>query len=262
MEKTQSNGLYDKYFEQDKDSIKFKGEKLLIVFPEKFIDKRVAVITNKHVAIMGIFKGYIFDDADSTDLKNAAHVYTFKSPSEYVLTPSLIEEFVTVEEDSINETMKRVKMIKLTFFQGDNYIVDVNTTVSTDVLESFMNMILDGQLPDTIKYSEIPEIWNNCNQRNGGGDLSLNFNSLCSIVAGLTRCPDDYTVPFRIRYKEFLANGIENGKMIRLYDIPKFTSNFCALTSADPKHGITVAMGRTKSEQKDEVITPVEHAIK
>lgn len=261
MDKTSSNSLYTKYFEQVGDSIYFKGEKLIITFPEEFIKKKVAIIVNKNVAVLGIYKGYIFDDIDEENLNNATHEYTLKSPSQYIITPSLIEEYTTSVMDTTNETMKRVKMIKLTFFQDDKYIDDVNTVVSTDVLESFMNMLLGGQIPETITYAELPKIWNECNRRNGGGNLTMNFNSLCSIVAGITRCPDDYSVPFRLKYKHYLSKGIEQGKMLRLYDVPKFTSNFSALTSADPKHGITVAMNR-KTESKKDIITPVEEAIK
>ena len=78
----------------------------------------------------------------------------------------------------------------------------------------------------------------------------------------LTRDPKDYTVLFRNVYEKYYAVGIKNGTMINYEHIPKYTSGFTSLTSWDPKYGITVAMEHTRGENKKDIVSPIEEAIK
>ena len=44
-------------------------------------------------------------------------------------------------------------------------------------------------------------------------------------------------------------------------DIPKYSSDFAALTGADAKHGITIAMKNRRVDKKETTITPIEEVI-
>lgn len=255
--------LFDKYFRLEADkSITFIGTKLCIKFPEAWIDKGIVEFINKDVFMLGLFEGYIFDSLNDDDFKKAVHKYTMKSPSKFQFKPSIIETFDDMINDPVEDILEKVKMVKLTFLEGDTYIKSVNSISSVEVMKAFGSMVLNNWIPYMVTYDELPKLWNDCNQANTGGDMGVNFASLCSIVAGMTRCPDDLTVPFRVKYEKYAAKGIHNGVMIRLYDVPKFTSNFASLTSADAKHGLTVAMKRRRVDHAEDVTTPIEEAIK
>lgn len=252
--------IFDKYFKKnDNKSITFLGTKLIVIIPDKYFNK-IASITNTTVTTLGIFEGYIFDDIDEEDFSKATNKFVMKLPSEVILTPSNIDTFSIEKEDIIEETLKKENMTKLIFFQGDQFILSTSLVQNYNVIMSFLNMLFNGYMPSSLSYEDILLVWDNCNRFNGGGSLKVNITTLGSIIANIVRCPDDLSTQFRMRYERFREQGVKNGTLVRLYDLPKYTDSYSAITSADPKHGITVAIER-KNEGIPEITTPIEKAI-
>ena len=51
------------------------------------------------------------------------------------------------------------------------------------------------------------------------------------------------------------------GKRIMYRDIPRYISNFTAITGSDPRFGVTVSMEKTKGQKKPDTNSPVEDMI-
>ncbi len=254
--------LYDKYFKEQPDtSIKFMGEKLVFVIPKYYFEKKVASFIGRTVEVLGIFEAFIFDDPDEENF-NKAKKCVFKLPVFFLTTPTDIQEKTINVEDTELETVEKVKLYVLTFYQGDTC---VNGTVVAELLPTmrkYAEMLFGAQLPATLSYREILEVWIQCNDLNGSAGLGVTYPLLASIVGELIRDPKDLSRPFRrsLPKTDKIANIPHNGKTVRLMDLPRYISSFAAVSSADAKHGITVSSTRTYNNKK-EPISPVEEAI-
>lgn len=256
-----SDTLFDKYFTITKDGpVIFNGSKLVIVFPEKYL-KKIATITNTTITTLGVYEGYIFDDMEEEDLEKASHKFISKIACEVTLTPSHIDTYNSIYEDPVSETMVKELFYKLVFLQGDVYMANTIATQSLTVMKSYLELLFGGSIPKSLSYDDIVKVWDRCNRSNGGGSLKVNISVLSSIVANLVRCPDDLSTQFRFKYDQYYKKGIKNGKLVRLFDAPKYTDSYSALTGADPKHGITVAISNTRMTGKEDEPIPIELAI-
>lgn len=266
LDKKSSIELYKKYFREESDhSVTFLGSKLNMIFPKEYIKKDIASINNKQVHILGIFEAYIYDDINKDIEENPndySHHFALKCPAILTVNPPSIEEFSIVIDDQITAEKYKESYYKLTFYYGDTFINNTVAVQSINVLKNFSNMIFSGHIPSLLTYSDVLETWDLCNRSNGGGDLKVDYAMLAIIVSALTRCPDDYTIPFRFKYEKYREKGILNGKIVRMNDVPKYSSDFASLTGADAKHGITIAMKNRRVDNKDVTVTPVEDVIK
>lgn len=256
--------LYSKYFENLPDkSVLFKGQKLIVQIPFDWIDKEVTTINQTTVETLGFFEGYIFDDISKNDITEAVCKFTMKLPCNVVLTPShIVESFMTLENVE-KETIEKVKIYNLVFMQDDIFMVSTSLVQKLSISDKFIYLMLSGQLPHTIKYAEIPILWQKCADMNGSGDLSSNFNTFALIVMNLARDYDDPTVMFRHVYEKYYAKNVFSANMIHYWDIPKYTSAFSCLTATDAKYGLTVNMEReSRKGANANTKSPIEEVIK
>ena len=256
------NSLFNTYFEEQSDeSVRFKGNKLIIIIPEEFIDRGVTTINQTTIITLGIFEGFIFDDMDEDDITKYNHKFISKLPTNLYMKPSHIEQSSIMVEDIEKDTIVKKNVYKLIFLKDDIYAVSTSIVKDSNVVDKFVYMLLQGQLPKTLTYSEVASIWLQCAQLNGVKTGS-EFNTLAMIVMNLTRDPKNYSIPFRMVYDKYYSQGIYNGKMIRYMDVPRYISNFTSITGSDPRQGITVAMERIHAERNKDVSTPVEEIIR
>lgn len=262
MTKDNSKALYNKCFrEESNHSVTFLGEKLIVLIPKEYIQRNIATIINKDISLLGIFEGYIYDNVDKDIDDPCTHHFVLKCPAMLTLTPPTFVEYSTVIEDSISGEMYKENYYKLSFYYGDTFIQNTVAVQSIEVYKKYADMLFTGHLPSLLTYEDVLNCWDICNRANGGKDLSVDYIMQAVIIASLTRCPDDLTTQFRLKYDTYYKKGIYNGKVVRMNDIPKYSSDFAALTGADAKHGITIAMKNRRVDKKPETITPVEEVI-
>lgn len=258
----QSKKLYNQLFREESDhSVTFLGTKLVVIFPKEYIKKGIATINGKSVSILGIFEAYTYDNVDKDVEDECEHHFALKCPTLLTLVPPSIDEYSTTVEDNISGEMYKETYYKLTFYYGDTFIQNTIAVQSLEVLKKYVELIFAGHMPSVLTYEDILNTWDLCNRSNGGGDLKVDFAMLAITLASLTRCPDDYSTQFRLKYDKYYANGIYNGKIVRMNDIPKYSSDFAALTGADAKHGITIAMKNRRVDHKETTVTPIEEVI-
>lgn len=259
---TENEKLFEQYFKVNTDkSVVFIGEKMIIKITEEFIRLNIAEIVRQTINTLGILEGYIFDDMNETDISKCNHKFVIKIPSIIKLNPSHIEPSFVYEEDVESETLIKLKAYDMTFLKNDVFLDSTLIIQNIHTTDKFISMMLNGHIPKSIRYDELSTLYQNSAHMNGSGTLGADFNSLVISVMQLTRDPMDYSVPFRMVYDKYYAKGIYNGKMVRYMDIPKYISNFTSLTTADPKHGITVAMNRVHGEKQKDQKSPVEDLI-
>ena len=257
------NNLFKKYFEVlPNKSVVFKGQKLIVQIPLDWLNENIASISQTTVETFGLFEGYIFDDADKSDITNADHKFTMKLPCNMIMKPSHILEGTKVVENVDTDTLENAKIFNLIFLQDDIFMVSTSIVQDSDVVDKFIYLLLTAQLPETIKYEEMPILWQNCAAMNGSGDLKSNFNTLALIVMNLARDYDDYSIEFRKVYEKYYAKGIYNPKMVHYWTIPKYTSTFTSLPATDAKYGLTVSMERQAKNKNSNIPSPIEEAIK
>lgn len=264
MNKEMNKKLYSEFFkEESDDSITFLGKKMEVIFPEEYIDKNIATITNKTISMLGIFEGYIYENLEDSISEDSKYLYHFaiRCPTLITLIPPLIEIFDKTVENLDTGEMFKQKHYKLVFYYGDRFIQNVNTVQSINTLKKFTDMLFSGHLPDLLSYENILYSWDLCNRSNVGDDLDVDLAMLALIIASITKCPDDLNIPFRLKYDKYYEQGIYNGKIIRIYDIPKYSSDFASLTGADAKRGITMSMKNRRVDKKSSELTAVEEII-
>ena len=256
-------GILKDYLIEMKDkSVVFKGEKMAIELPEEFIERGITTINQTTVNTLGIFECYIFDDIEEYDISKAIHKFTVKLPSNIFLKPSHINKTSRIVENTENETFSKETFYELIFLKDDTFIVSTSIVQSYNTVDNFIYMLLNGQIPKTIRYDEIASLWADCAFLNGSGSLKSDFNTLAMIVSNIVRNPNNYSEPFRLSYDKYYAKNIFNGKMLRYLDIPRYISNFTAITGSDPRHSVTVALERMHGEKEKDTKTPVEEIIK
>jgi len=256
-----SKEMMKKYFKIENGEVIFTGSKLIIQIPEKFIEDDITQINQTTVTTLGIFEGLIFDDVDEDDLTKYNHNFVFKLPAIIYMNPSHIETSIVTSEDLETETLVKEKYYNFIFLNGDTFIVSTSLVQSFGVVDSFIKMMLNGKIPKGIRYDEIATIWSNCAFINGSGAMGSDFVTLSTITSNLVRDPLDFSKPFRLNAEDYYKKGIYNGKMIRYMDIPRYISNFTAITGSDPRHSITVAMERIYGEGKSDTMSPIEENI-
>lgn len=259
-----ANAIYDKYFSVlPNKNVLFKGQKLVVQIPLRWIEQDITNITQTTVETFGLFEAYIFDDMNNSDISKADHIFTMKLPCNIIMKPSHITESFKTEMNVETDTLEKVKVYNLVFLQDDIFMVSTSLVQDLNISDKFIYLLITGQLPKTIKYEELPVLWQKCAAMNGSGDLSSNFNTFALIVMNLARDYDDPTIQFRHVFEKYYAKGIFNANMIHYWAIPKYTSGFASLTATDSKYGLTVSMEReAKKGSKQDVANPIEEAIK
>lgn len=256
-----SKNLFKEYFKLVDEEVIFIGNKLVIQIPEKFITDGITQIDQTNITTLGIFEGLIFDDIEEEDITKYKHKFCYKLPATIYMRPSHIDKSVVLVDDIETETVVKENYYSLIFLNGDTFIVSTSLVQNFKVVDNFINMMLNGKLPKDIRYDEISEIWSKCAFINGSGSMGSDFVTLSTIVSNLVRDPMNLSRPFRLKADEYYKKGIYNGKMIMYRDIPRYISNFTAITGSDPKHSITVAMERIHGEGDNDIISPVEENI-
>jgi hypothetical protein len=253
----------NKYFvKTEDDALIFKGTKMIIQISEDSVEKNVTVINQTAVSTLGIFEAYIFDDIEENDISKAIHKFTLKLPTVIYLNPSHIDLTTKTVEDVATGTLSKENYYNFIFLYDDVFIESTNVVQSFNTVDHFIYMLLQGQLPKTVRYDEIASLWAECAAINGSGTLKSDYNMLAMIISNLVRDPNNLSSPFRLSYDKYYEKGIYNGKMIKYMDIPRYISNFTAITGSDPRYGVTVAMTRMYADNEKDVKSPVEEIIK
>lgn len=208
--------------------------------------KRLASFTGELVETFGIFYLYYWNSLE--DKENG------KKPGQILVN---IQSMITMEPSY--KIQKGAEYI-LEFHAGDVFIKSILLVQTIENQKRVINMLFNRYIPDFIGYSDIFKTWESCKNIN-----KINLKSPSSllelIVSEMCRNPENLNQSFRMYLKKYPDGDEKLRVLVNLLDLPKYLSTFGSLSSANPTHGATKSVTRTRKNEADE-ISPVEEAIK
>lgn len=237
------------FLKLDKDQVLFTYPHGEVIIPDSYIQHGIAEIIGQEVETFGLFYFHVWDTYEFENKKPVSYLYKF--PSKIRLCPSTIV-------DRRNENKE--KEYVLTFTENDAFIKTTLIPKSSSVSSAMIDILFKGYLPEHIKYSEIHDLWVQCDKINAV-DLKVSESIRELIIGELARSRADLSQPFRSVLAKDPTHNLLDYKTVQIVSLPRYNSAFASLTSADAKHGITVSAVRKRRGQKDKV-SPVEEAIR
>lgn len=241
-----------KYFELTKDNaLVIKGTRYAeIRLPDEMFNNKIAELTGDRIISFAFLDIYVWDTAynENLRLKDATKVL-LRLPNIIITHPNRIRH------DSKNEEHI------LEYHEGDKIIVSTKVPKKTNVVIKFFNILLSGKIPSDIPYDEISSYFEECASING---FNMKSNSLFVdlIVAVISRDPNNLSRQFREAIKDNPKISMYDRKLVNMDNIPALTSQFSAISSGNPKFGITTSIGAVRSGDMEPTESDIEEAIK
>lgn len=226
-----------KFLKKDGDKLLFNQEgELIYHIPEKYFDNGCAVIIGEYVSLLGIF---------SYEIKNtngkSSGIKTFNFPSRFMCKPYDVEKVkdYKILPDSDSKDYRFLK-----FKKNDEVVTSTKVPQDiTNVEDMYRLMVITGNIPQTIKYSELQNYFLESMDINGG-NYNVNAQLFGILISELCRSKTDISKPFRLT-KNKLKNDT-NYTSISIKDIPKYVSPFSAITSENWDESVIAAIMNDK----------------
>jgi len=215
--------------------------------PFKYFGHRIAEVIGNEIETFGLFNVYVWETYDYETTKPTS--YFFKFPSKIRTIPSSFED----------KTIDGKKMRVLSYSQNDVFIKTTDIQLDSDVARHMLDIVFNAYLPDLIPYNEIHSFWSEVNRFNGVKPAASEA-VLEIIVSEICRDPHDPSRPFRHLIRTNPKTSMNDRLLMNIRNIPKYNSTFAAITSGNPKVGITTSISRLR-QGKEEQPSPVEEAI-
>ena len=240
--------------EQSDSSIIVKVPMIRVYLPIDYFEHHISEIVGSDVETLCVFNFDTFGEnvkeyTEPSTLKSKR--YLFKLPVNVHMSPTTI----TQERDP--ESLRLMNILE--FYEGDTFIKTTNVTKDWKVVNKILELLIRGFMPKELRYDEILDFMNNSMSIN---DTSLNVvdTILEIMIAELTRDPIDVKKPFRIRLHERPNTDIRNKQFIKVEELGRLNNTFAAISSGDPKQGITRSVTRYRKGEKQKE-SSIEKAI-
>jgi len=213
-----------------------------------YFDKNLATESGDTIYAMGFVYLEIYPNENSKP-----EVYELNIPISLGFKYSEVSKAIK----SFNPDEEPEEFAVYTVYNEDIFINSSMHVASTDELNKFVNFLINGKLPQDIKYSTLPSLVNECMEFN---KASLGIPDFISemTMSELARDKHDLNTPYR-----FIAGktGNENGyATIKIGDIPKATSVFSAIAFEDINSALASSITISKLGKKNK-IPPTEEML-
>jgi hypothetical protein len=247
---------FEKIFELRDESFIVKVPYIKVYIPESYVMHDIAEVIGQDIDTIGLFYFDVFGEDPSKyeiedPYKNPVR-YFYKLPTYIRMCPSRI----IVDERDEEKNLVNV----LEFAQGDKFIHSINLAKDWKVVNKFVELLIKGFIPKAVRYDEIAALLRECCNIN---DVDLNIADTIAelLISELSRDPLDIKKPFRYAIKDNPSIDMRSKKSIKIDILGRLNNTFAAISSADPKQGITVSITRERNNEEN-IISPVEEAIK
>jgi len=234
-----------KFLKRKDDSLLFalEDKEFVFIVPEKFFERRDAIIIGEYVNLIGILDYAIFD-------KSGKHggLKRFNFPSVFLTKPYEIEKMKQVKLTA-NSEIQDYRFLK---YKKDDIIV-VSTKVPEEIenVEEFYKIFLTGNLPTTIPYDKLQDYFTE-SARINGCNYGVSLQLFGIIISEMCRDPKNMNNPYRLAKNKNMFDY----KAINIEDIPKLVSPYQSLTSVNWDEGLINAI-----INKNEVDSPLEKVL-
>lgn len=234
-----------KFLKRKDDSLLFalEDKEFVFIVPEKFFERRDAIIIGEYVNLIGILDYAIFD-------KSGKHggLKRFNFPSVFLTKPYEIEKMKQVKLTA-NSEVQDYRFLK---YKKDDIIV-VSTKVPEEIenVEEFYKIFLTGNLPTTIPYDKLQDYFTE-SARINGCNYGVSLQLFGVVISEMCRDPKNMNNPYRLAKNKNMFDY----KAINIEDIPKLVSPYQSLTSVNWDEGLINAI-----INKNEVDSPLEKVL-
>ena len=238
------------YFELTKDyALVIKDNKYAeIRIPDETFNSGIASISGDKVITFAFLDIYVWDTySDDLKLKDATKIL--------LRLPNII----ITQPNRINHSSKTEEYV-LEYQGGNKLIVSTRVPKKSNVVIKYFELVLHGKIPNDIPYDEISKYFEECAKIN---NFNMKVNSLFIdlIIAVVCRDPNNMSRQFREALTDNPRISMYSRKLVDMDVIPAITSQFSAISSGNPKYGITSSIGAVRSGDMIPETSDIETAI-
>lgn len=234
------------------DKMIFNGDYLEAYIPDKLFKKGLNEVLGDKVTVLGIFN---FKTGDKNGDMSKSKLYTFKFPTMMLTKPLSIEdrEFALTKESGV----QKYKVLK--YANGDQMMTTLQVVTSIDNVEKFVNLLIDGNLPNTLKYSDILDLFLK-NMSINKQNLGVTALILSVVISEIYRYKYDMSSPFRKIIGKGKATELDY-ETANARTVCANNSTFSALTFEDPNTMLVTSINKHRYNRKENY-SPVEKIIR
>ena len=220
---------------------------------QDFFNHKIAELNGSEVSTIGIMYIEVFglDDKefDIDNLKNP-HIILFKMPMQVILCPSEIEE-------GRDENKNLVTI--LNFQEGDTFIKSTLFVRTWKTVSKLIDLMLKGFLPKELAYDKVMNfISAACEENKTNTQIADTIMEI--MIAELSRSPYNLAIPFRLALKENPKLKMTDKQYIKVDSSGRMYNSFAAISSGDPKQGISMSIVRKRYNESQKEST-IEEAL-
>ena len=235
-----NNDLLKYYFENKDSSFILKKNqnafKAEIRISEKMFDDNIATISGDKVITFGFLDITVWETNNNNG--NRKNKITLRLPN-----------IITTAPTRINYDSKNSEYV-LEYSEGDQIIVTTKIPKQTAVVTSFFNLVMKGKIPNDIPYNEISKYFEDCAIINNF-NMKVNSLFLDLIIVVVCRDPENLSRQFREAIADNPNISLLKRKLMNMEMIPAITTQFSAISSGNPRYGITSSIGAVRSGDMD-----------
>jgi len=146
------------------------------------------------------------------------------------------------------------------YHHGDKVIVNTRVEQSTATSLKMFKRVISGKIPDDVPYDRIPNLIEECNRINGY-NMKVNALFVDLMCMTIARDPTNITRQFREYLNSHKNASMLDRKLIKLDNVPALVSQFGAITSGDPKKGMSTSIGAIRTGEMEEEELDMEKVI-
>ena len=244
-----------KYLKKSDNKLLFTGNVMEAYVKKSYFDKKINEFIGDKVSLYGLFNFRVSETKTSV-INNKSKLHVFNFPVHFVSIPSSIQK----KELELVEGCGLEKYYVLTYNTNDIVMNTTQCVKDIDNVKCFIDLLISGNLPNTINYEDVLKITFNVMEVNGE---SCGCPGIVEsiIVAELYRYKKDQSIPFRKainRFKnvsqlDYVANNTRS--------VSANNSTFSGLTFEDIDTMLVYAVNK-KRYNKTENESPIEQIIK
>jgi len=221
--------------------------------PQEFFDRKISEMVGSEIATIGVFyiDVYGMDDKefDIDNLKNP-HRVLFRMPMQMTLCPSNVE-------DTRDENKELVTVLE--FQEGDTFVKSLLFVRTWKTVSKVVDLLLKGFIPKELAYDQLMSFFDECCTENKTNTQIA--DTIMEILIGeLSRDPNDLTKPFRLAIRDNPKLKMSDKQFVKVESLGRMYNTFAAISSGDPKQGITMSINRKRYDEGQKAST-IEEAL-
>lgn len=233
------------------EKVIFTGDYLEAYVPDNLFKKDMNEYLGDIVHMMGIFN---FRLGKNREVDSSSKLYTFNFPSMIMSRPSSTE---IKELELIPGTgVKKYHILK--YNNGDEFLTSTEVVKDISNVEKFVNLLLSGALPPTLKYEDILRMFYK-NLEVNGETCNVSGVLLSVVVSELCRYKQDQSIPFRRVIGKDKAGQLDY-KLANARSVCANNSTFSALTFEDIDTMLVYSVNKKRYNKKENE-SPLESII-